>query len=615
MRRGIILCVLLTGMLSLWSAPALALDPALDMNQYAHTAWKIRDGFAKGRIASFAQTPDGYLWLGTESGLLRFDGIRNMPWQPPVGTSLPAGRVRTLLASRDGSLWIGTYGGLASWDGRTLRNVPQFDDGYVDTLLQDREGTVWVSGASSTTGKLCAIRNTGIECVGEDGRFGPYVTSVYEDRKGTLWLAAANGLWRWKPGPPQLYTPPAPILGGLQLVSETTTGALLVLTRSGLQQFVDGKFQPFPLPTTSLPINLFRDRDGAVWIGTLDGDLFHLHDGRLDGFGSSQGLSGAGATRIFEDREGNVWVATQEGVDRFRSLPAVTYAARQGLTGIAASVLADKDGSTWISTTAGLYRWRDGRFSAYRGRSVRASPKEPPTTGRAGALDEVVVPALPERAFPSLFRDRRGRIWYGGGLQSSGFGYMEQNRFVSVKGIASGYIDSIVEDREGNLWIAHRDMGLLRVSPDLSVQPVKLTVGTKTGDAWRLAADPVRVGLWIGLFSGGVVHFADGRIDASYSAANGLGKGIVNDIRITADGTVWAATDGGLSRIKAGRIATLTSKDGLPCDAVHGSIEDDEGSTWVYTACGLARIARADLDAWAAAVDQGKAPPSIPSFV
>src|SRR5882757_11398511 len=139
MRRWIILCFTLAGVLSLWSAPALALDAALDMNQYAHTAWKIRDGFAKGRIASFAQTPDGYLWLGTESGLLRFDGIRNMPWQPPVGTSLPAGRVRTLLASRDGSLWIGTYGGLARWDGRTLRKVPQFDDGYVDTLLQDRE--------------------------------------------------------------------------------------------------------------------------------------------------------------------------------------------------------------------------------------------------------------------------------------------------------------------------------------------------------------------------------------------------------------------------------------------------------------------------------------------
>src|SRR5258707_13722717 len=129
MRRRIILCFTLAGMLSLWSAQALALDPALDMDQYAHTAWKIRDGFAKGRIASFAQTPDGYLWLGTGSGVLRFDGIRNMPWQPPVGTSLPPGRVRTLLASRDGWLWVGKYVGLATWDGRTLRTVPQFGDG------------------------------------------------------------------------------------------------------------------------------------------------------------------------------------------------------------------------------------------------------------------------------------------------------------------------------------------------------------------------------------------------------------------------------------------------------------------------------------------------------
>src|SRR5215469_13131137 len=91
---------------------AFALDPSLDISQYAHTAWKVREGFAKGQIHSIAQTPDGYLWLGTEFGLLRFDGVRNVPWQPPPDQHLPSSRVYSLLAGRDGTLWIGTAKGL-----------------------------------------------------------------------------------------------------------------------------------------------------------------------------------------------------------------------------------------------------------------------------------------------------------------------------------------------------------------------------------------------------------------------------------------------------------------------------------------------------------------------
>src|ERR1043165_2997956 len=94
---------------------AYALNPALDVSQYAHTSWKIRDGFSKGAILAIAQTPDGYLWLGTEFGLLRFDGVRNVAWQPPAGEALPSTSVRSLLASRDGTLWVGMVKGLASW--------------------------------------------------------------------------------------------------------------------------------------------------------------------------------------------------------------------------------------------------------------------------------------------------------------------------------------------------------------------------------------------------------------------------------------------------------------------------------------------------------------------
>src|SRR5271167_3321399 len=107
------------GILLAFCACAAALDPSLDVSQYAHTSWKVRDGFTTGAINAIAQTSDGYLLLGTELGLVRFDGVRAVAWRPPFRQQLPANHIRSLLVARDGTLWIGTNKGLASWkDGR-----------------------------------------------------------------------------------------------------------------------------------------------------------------------------------------------------------------------------------------------------------------------------------------------------------------------------------------------------------------------------------------------------------------------------------------------------------------------------------------------------------------
>ena len=128
---------------------AFALDPALDVSQYAHKAWKIREGFSKGAIHAIAQTPDGYLWLGTEYGLFRFDGVRTVPWQPPPDQPLPSSTIASLLAARDGTLWIGTYKGLASWKDGKLTKYPELAGLTYSDVLEDREGTVWAGTASS----------------------------------------------------------------------------------------------------------------------------------------------------------------------------------------------------------------------------------------------------------------------------------------------------------------------------------------------------------------------------------------------------------------------------------------------------------------------------------
>src|SRR5438128_4488257 len=177
---GIVLaCVLLA-----WCPSAFGLNPALDVSQYAHTSWKIRDGFSKGQITSFAQTPDGYLWLGTEFGLLRFDGVRTIPWEPPAGERLASSYIRSLRVARDGRLWIGTFSGLASWKDGKLTHYPELDGQIIEALLEDREGTMWVGGWAPSIGRLCRIQSGNTECYGEDGRFGSGVSPLYEDSGG-----------------------------------------------------------------------------------------------------------------------------------------------------------------------------------------------------------------------------------------------------------------------------------------------------------------------------------------------------------------------------------------------------------------------------------------------
>src|SRR5262249_24387954 len=174
---------------------AFALNPALDVNQYAHTAWKVRDGFFKSGIYPIAQTPDGYLWLGSESGLLRFDGVRHVLWQPPGNQHLPSSFIFSLLGARDGTLWIGTLNGLASWKDGKLTQYPQLTGHYIYKILEDHEGTIWASGFTVAIGKLCAIRNGMVQCYGEDGTFGRGAFNLYEDSKGNLWAGVKTGLW------------------------------------------------------------------------------------------------------------------------------------------------------------------------------------------------------------------------------------------------------------------------------------------------------------------------------------------------------------------------------------------------------------------------------------
>jgi len=315
-----------------WCPPALALSAALDVSQYAHTAWRIRDGFAKGAVFSIAQTPDGYLWLGTVAGLLRFDGVRALPWQPPGGQRLPSDLNISLLAARDGTLWIGTDKGLASWKEGQFVRYDALAGSHVGKLYEDREGSIW-STRFTNRWTLCSIQRARVTCFGDDGGPGVGAVGLYEDRIGSLWVGTAqpSGVWRWRPGPPTFY--PLPMeANGIQGLSEDEDGSLLIANAGGLRRQIDGHaVMKHPFPSSTEANVLLRDRDGGVWVGTSTRGLVHVHDGIADVFSQADGLSGDNIYAIVEDREGTIWVATSGGLDRFHESAIVGFSVNEGL--------------------------------------------------------------------------------------------------------------------------------------------------------------------------------------------------------------------------------------------------------------------------------------------
>ncbi len=571
---------------------ASALNPSLELNQYAHTAWPAREQFI-GATQSIVQTSDGYLWLGTEFGIVRFDGIRFSPWTPPAGERLPSSNINTLLTAHDGTLWIGTIDGLASFNKGRLTRYPAIAGEPVFSLLEDHNGAVWVG----LRDRLCTIRNGSVECPADRHLLGSVgVFSLFEDTEDRLWAGeAVSGLWRWKPGPPQrVLREPA---NTYQALTQADGATGLIAVNGGILWKVDGgNTKEFRIPGVRQPIarNVLRDRKGGLWIGTWQQGLLHVSDGKTTRFTHADGLSSDAVTALFEDREGSIWVGTTDGIDRFREPIVATISAEQGLSGKAWSVLAAHDGSVWIGTENGVNRWQQGQMTIYH------SAAEPRTTfpDLSGAPREVTDAGLPDNKIGSLMEDRRGRIWVTG---RTGAAWFENGRFTRVIGsLPVAAASAILPDGRDGVWIAYPADGLFHVV-DRRVAESASWQWSDANDP-RLSAlisDPVKGGLWVGFKHEGVAYLTGHQVDASFGSEEGLGAGRVWNLQTDHEGTLWAATEGGLSRIRGGRVATLTTRNGLPCDAVHWVIEDRDLSLWLSTACGLIRVRRADLKAWA----------------
>ena len=615
-RRGTFACTLLLCgaiLAPLAGCPrAFAAEALGDLIQYVHTAWTDSPGL-KGRINSIVQTSDGYLWLGTEFGLVRFDGIRFVPSGPGVGPPLPSSNTLSLLAARDGTLWVGTLDGLVSWHQGQLIRYPALAATPVFSLLEDHEGTVWAGGAAG----LCAIRGIKVQCNEIEGppghglfysneNRGSVVYSLYEDSERHLWVGTESGLWRWTPGPPHRYAsqifraPQALVSGdrgtGLVAISGADDRILLQSTGTGMEEYtIPGVPQLFGAES------LLRDRQGALWIGTMQRGLLHVQGGRVTWLEEGSRLSGDFVDALLEDREGTIWVGTTNGLDHLRQAAVSTISANEGLSTPVACVLAARDGSLWMGSYGGLNRWSRGQRTIYRSKAPPARPAAalgPQTGSGPGEITQIVDAELPGNAIDSLFEDARGRIWVG---TDHGTAWFENGKFHRVVGVPDTIWIAMFADAREGVWISYPGSGLFHVVAGSVVESVPWPWFARGPDPRLSAAvaDPLTGGLWLGFLHGGVAYFKDRQVRTSFSGKEGLGSDMVWNLHIDHEGTLWAATEGGLSRIKDGRVTTLTTRNGMPCDSTKWVIEDDAFSLWLNTACGLLRIDRTELDAWA----------------
>jgi len=318
-------------------SPVGALNTSKQISQYGHTAWRMEDGVFAGTPNVIAQTADGYLWIGTQAGLMRFDGVRFVSWRPPEGNELPSSRINSLLGGRDGSLWIGTSMGLARWRNGSLTNYRDAS-GSIMAILEDRAGTIWIARAnlSDTKGPLCKVTGTGLRCYGrDDGLALPYAVTLANDSLGNVWAAGGLMVSRWQTSSGGTYVPaglnPAEIFNGVLALAARPDGSLwvgLVHTGKGggLQQLTHGVWKPFVTPefegSTLRVTALLLDRDNSLWVGTLNRGIYRIQGNRVDHFRGSDGLSGdaVSVNGLFQDREGNIWVSTSRGIDKFHDL-------------------------------------------------------------------------------------------------------------------------------------------------------------------------------------------------------------------------------------------------------------------------------------------------------
>lgn len=561
---------LLAGVAPLDSAPIRSI------HQLTHKTWSVQDG-APAEIRVLAQTGDGYLWLGTVSGLVRFDGVRFVPFQPTANDTLPTTGVRALTEGRDGSLWIvwetGTVSHLVNGRLTTYGSsdgiAPAFD------LTESSMGEV-VAGTESGLARLVDGKWSDVSAAWGFG--ATQARAVWFDSRNTLWVETSDRVL-YRPHDAAHFLDPGMKLKRVAYQAdfdEAPDGSVWIaeLGESSHSLNLVGDHAPRTEVRVGA-LTLVIDRKGSLWVGSRGDGLRRVPDlARIRGrsvaqfgpeaeqFTEKDGLLSNVLSDLLEDREGNIWVASDRGLERFREGDLVPYTTRGGLRPRA--VFAARDSSVWISAYA---------------------VQEVTRIGPRGRDDLHEPPCWCYR----MVQDSAGRIWAFGDTMVVRFEGLKPTRLSFDNGRPLGP-DALAIDSSGTVWLADQALGLVRLIGS-RIDPV--VPATVLGRVSSLLSDRGG-GMWAGSV-GRVLRYAQGKL-TQFGAADGVRSGQITDLYEDRSGTVWAVGAGGIHRFDGKRFQALSEHQALPGRAVFAMTEDDSGAWWLATRTGLLRLPPGEIE-------------------
>jgi len=562
---------------------AYALDPHKLPTQYALRTWQAKDGLPQNSVQAVVQTRDGYIWLGTQEGLVRFDGVRFTVFDRSNTPALRSNYVFALHEDADGALWVGTNGGgltrLRGGQFATFTTKHGLTSDIVLAIKQDAAGRLWLG-----TGRGVTLVSDGVfkPFEGDSALQSERVMAILHARDGSVWFASySGGVGRWAQGVfSRITTQQGLSYNAVWSLYQDREGAMWAGTvGGGVNRLHGGRIEKYGARDglgSDKVMGMLEDRHGNMWFATDGGGLVRRSGGRFMALTQAQGLANDTTWPLLEDREGLLWVGTLGGLSQLRDTPFIAVGPPEGAReDIVRAVIQDKSGALWIaSQSRGVSRYQNGTFTHY--------------TKAEGLANDAVR---------TVFADRAGNVWIGAAVGLSRLSQGRLRHYGRSEGLAGERVSAIHEDAQGTLWVGTFG-GLNRLQGDRFIGYT-----TRDGlahDRVMAIADRRAGGLWVGTEGGGLSIFENGRF-TTYDEHHGLAHAIVQSLHEDADGKLWIGTGGGgLSRLHDGHFTTITTRQGLFDDVVHAIVDDGGGFLWISSNRGLQRVSKAELDEVAA---------------
>ena len=544
---------------------------------FTFRSWQREQGLPENYVRTLAQTPDGYIWVGTDESVSRFDGVNFFSLGPQEG--FQGGPIRTLFGDSRGALWIGSMNdGLSCWQGGRLSRFTVSDglpSHSITALAEDGDGRIWVG----TQGGLVTCQNGRLSALsGAEIFSGKAITTIYRGPQGMMWVGVTGaGVFSYQgnkfvplqdPALDNILQDPHCLLVDHQGRIWIGAGDAFVLCRDGDQ------WRRFGMPrylAVHYISTLAEAPDGTVWAGSVGEGLFEFKSGKLMAVNASSGLSDNLVEALLVDREGKLWIGTHGGLNRLYLKKVSVLSHNEGLEyGIVQGLAEVRPGIIWAVQPNGVYQW-DGRI--FRRLMLSGLPPSEPAVG-------------------ALLAVRDGSCWVAG---AHGLLHFVNPMLAEQEGgrlaLTNLVINALAEDGSGGVWAGTRKGELWHFFDG----KWEATTNGSQGHAITAIVTGSDGQLWIGTEGDGLYR---GGPSARFEKVSGLSSGWIRTLFLDSQGIVWiGTTGGGLSRLQGdGTIATYTMREGLLDNTISQILEDNQGNLWLGGDRGIIRVKKADLD-------------------